>query len=189
MLRLATVFWILLVSTAAGGMYAVKYRVQGLERTLVKTEKATIAEQREIRVLEAEWTYLNRPQTLAQMNARFLSLAPITTKALRTSVADVPMRPAPGEAIPQGKLVTVAATSALASPQPRVMPAVLREGPTERAVSARPAARSIPGRDPEARWASDGRSLEAIATTTPQSHSPRRSRSLDDLIAHIVVSR
>ena len=48
-----------------------------------------------IRVLDAEWAYLNRPDALAQMNQRFLSLTPIATKQLQTSLTDIPMRPAP----------------------------------------------------------------------------------------------
>jgi hypothetical protein len=168
MLRLATLFWILLVSAAAGGMYAVKYRVQGIEHILVKTEKATIAEQREIRVLDAEWTYLNRPEALAQMNTRFLSLVPITAKELRTSVADIPMRTSPDEGTPQGKIVTVAAVSAPASPQPQIIPAVPRDGPTDQAAP---------------------RDRPLSARTMARSRMPRRNKSLDDLIARIVASR
>ena len=169
MLRLATLFWLLLVATAAGGMYAVKYRVQGLEHALVKIDKATIVEQREIRVLDAEWTYLNRPETLAQMNARFLSLVPITAQQLRTSVADIPMRLTP-EAAPEGRFVAVAATPAVAS-QPRVMPAVLEEQPT---------AQTIPR---------DGSPGEHAAKTAPQSRALRHDKALDNLIARIVASR
>ena len=54
-----------------------------------------MAEEHEIRVLEAEWAYLTRPETLDAMNRRFLSLAPISTKQLHTTVADIPMRPPP----------------------------------------------------------------------------------------------
>jgi hypothetical protein len=188
MLRLATLFWILLVSAAAGSMYAVKYRVQGIEHALIKTEKATIAEQREIRVLDAEWTYLNRPEALAQMNARFLSLAPITAKELRTSVADIPMRASPGEGMPPGKFVTVAAASAAASSLPRVMPAVLREGPTDQAAPRDKSVmvRPIAGRDHDRRW---GHAGDAAAQAVPLSRMPRRNKSLDDLIARIVASR
>src|SRR5579875_2402852 len=136
MLRLSTLFWILLVSAAAAGMYAVKYRVQGLEHALIATEKATIAEQHEIRVLDAEWTYLNRPESLAQMNARFLSLVPITAKELRTSVADIPMRPASTTA-PKGAPMTLAA--AAPSPRLRIVPAALEKraaGQTDPAAAA-----------------------------------------------------
>lgn len=181
MTRIGTLFWVLLVSGAAGGMYAVKYRVQGIEHALVKTEAATIAEQRQIRVLDAEWTYLNRPETLARMNARFLSLVPITAKELRTSVADVPLRAAPvpgNEGTPKGGIMTVAALSPASSPPPRVMSAVLKEGPAGHA-PARPA----PVRRRAVAETSGRHRVEAAA------QAPRRKKSLDDLIARIVASR
>ena len=76
-------------------MFAVKYEVQGLADQLARNVKQADDTERDIRVLDAEWAYLNRPDALAQMNQRFLSLAPIATKQLRTSLADIPMRPAP----------------------------------------------------------------------------------------------
>lgn len=173
MTRIGTLFWILLVSGSAGGMYAVKYRVQGIERALVKTEKATIAEQNQIRVLEAEWTYLNRPEALERMNTRFLSLVPVTAKELRTSAADLPMRPKPAPddgTAPQGaKLADVAAAP---SARPRLLPAVLKQ------TADRAAVRPLPGRRGK-----------LMAQATPRSQTPRRNKSLDDLIARIVASR
>jgi hypothetical protein len=189
MLRLATLFWLLLVSAAAAGMYAVKYRVQGIEHALVKSERATIAEQREIRVLDAEWTYLNRPESLAQLNARFLSLVPITTQELRTSVNDIPMRPAPGE-MPAGTLMTVAATSVPSPLQPRLIPAVLQEGPADRAVlREKPTGRALSGTRRDARRAPGGHQAKIVTRAASQSRMPRHGRSLDDLIARIVASR
>jgi hypothetical protein len=188
MLRLSTLFWILLVSAAAAGMYAVKYRVQGLEHALIATEKATIAEQHEIRVLDAEWTYLNRPESLAQMNARFLSLVPITAKELRTSVADIPMRPASTTA-PKGAPMTLAA--AAPSPRLRIVPAALEKraaGQTDPAAAAGASpAPPVAGRDHGAGRAAAG--YRARTAAAPLSHAPRRGRSLDDLIARIVTSR
>jgi hypothetical protein len=162
-------------------MYAVKYRVQGIEHALVRTETETIAEQRQIRVLDAEWTYLNRPETLARMNARFLSLVPITAKDLRTSVNDVPLRaaPAPGnEGTPKGGIMTVAALATGAPSPPRIMSAVLKEGAAGHA-----GARAIPARRRAGTQTPDKPRVKAAAP------APRRGKSLDDLIARIVASR
>src|SRR5262249_29292821 len=95
MIRLASMFWLLLVSAAALATFALKYEVQALDVRLADARKATAAESRELRVLDAEWAYLNRPDMLAAMNQRFLSLAPITRKQLQTATAEIPMRPAP----------------------------------------------------------------------------------------------
>lgn len=169
MTRIGTLFWVLLVSGAAGGMYAVKYRVQGIEHALVRTEAATITEQRQIRVLDAEWTYLNRPGTLARMNERFLSLVPVTAQGLRASVDDIPLRatPAPDdEGTLKSAIMTVAARAPASSPPPRLLSAVLKKSPASRA-----GARRVAGKAP------------ARPQTVP------RKKSLDDLIARIVASR
>ena len=95
MIRLGTLFWLVLVSATGFAMFGVKYQVQALEDELARTNRATVAEEHEIRVLEAEWAYLTRPETLEAMNRQFLSLGPISTKQLHTTVADIPMRPPP----------------------------------------------------------------------------------------------
>jgi cell division protein FtsL len=122
MIRLATVFWLLLVTASGFAVYAAKYQVQGLEDELARTRRTTIDTDRQIRVLTAEWAYLNRPSTLAAMNQHFLSLVPIATRQLRRSVADIPMRsPA---AAPE-----VAAAPPIAAPAAAPPPAVVAAAP------------------------------------------------------------
>ena len=143
MIRLYTAFWLLLVIASGFALYAVKYQVQGLEDELARTRKASLADDSQIRVLTAEWAYLNRPGALADMNKRYLSLAPIATRQLRNSVADIPLRapaPAPDVAAatappqaPAGAPPEVAAASAgPALPQatkPATVTAALRRPP------------------------------------------------------------
>src|SRR5215469_1910942 len=95
MIRLRSLFWLLLVSATGFAMFGVKYQVQALEDQLARIDRAAAAEEHEIRVLDAEWAYLTRPQTLEAMNRQFLSLVPTSTKQLRTTVVDIPMRPLP----------------------------------------------------------------------------------------------
>ena len=85
MIRLGTLFWLVLVSATGFAMFGVKYQVQALEDDLARTNRATAAEQHELRVLEAEWAYLTRPATLEAMNRQFLSLSPIATKQLHAT--------------------------------------------------------------------------------------------------------
>ena len=95
MIRLGTLFWLVLVSATGFAMFGVKYQVQALEDELARTNRATAAEEHELRVLEAEWAYLTRPATLEAMNRQFLSLGPIATKQLHATAADIPLRPPP----------------------------------------------------------------------------------------------
>ena len=100
MIRLSAVFWLLLVSGTALATFAVKYEVQSLDDGLGDARKATAAANRELRALDAEWAYLNRPDMLAAMNQRFLSLAPIARRQLETAITDIPMRPQPVQPVP-----------------------------------------------------------------------------------------
>ena len=95
MIKLPTLFWLIVVMTAGFAMFAVKYEVQALADQLARTAKQTDDTERSIRALEAEWAYLNRPDALEQMNQQLLSLIPIATKQLRADVTDIPMRPVP----------------------------------------------------------------------------------------------
>jgi len=95
MIRIGALFWLVLVVAAGFVTFKVKYAVQDIEDELNRVRKHTIAEQQEIRVLTAEWTYLNQPERLAELNRRFLQLAPVGTKQLQRNVEDIPFRPLP----------------------------------------------------------------------------------------------
>jgi hypothetical protein len=193
MIRLGTLFWLILVSTTGFAMFGVKYQVQALEDELARTKRATMAE---------EWAYLTRPETLDAMNRRFLSLAPLSTKQLHTTVADIPMRPppAPPPAPSPAETVVAAAEPALQppvaanpedepSPPAPTTPAPAKasgEPPSTRsALRAMPALLERPAPPPQLAKAA---SVKAAAKSNPSS-PPRRAKSLDDLIAQIMVSR
>ena len=129
MTRLGTVFWVVLVLAAGFTTFKVKYAVQDIEDQLNRVRRQTIAEQQEIRVLTAEWTYLNQPERLAELNRRFLGLASITAKQLQRSIEEIPLR---APAAPPDVLVEAtpdaAAPQAAATPLP-VTPAALSPAP------------------------------------------------------------
>jgi cell division protein FtsL len=74
------------------GLFHVKYQVMALEEELTRLNAATLREQNQIHVLEAEWSYLNRPSRLEELADRYLDLKPITPNQLGT-IADLPKRP------------------------------------------------------------------------------------------------
>ena len=93
MSRVGAIFWLGLAMTACVVMFMINYAVQSLQDDLNKVRKQTVAEQLEIRVLHAEWSYLTQPERLAELNQQFLSLTPIATKQLQGAIADIPLRP------------------------------------------------------------------------------------------------
>lgn len=95
MTRFGSVFWLVLVLAAGFTTFKVKYAVQDTEGELNRVRKQIIAEQQETRVLTAEWTYLNQPQRLAELNRQFLALGPVAARQLEQSIADIPLRASP----------------------------------------------------------------------------------------------
>jgi hypothetical protein len=203
MIRLGTLFWLVLVSTTAFAMFGVKYQVQALEDELARTNRAAAAEEHELRVLDAEWAYLTRPATLEAMNRQFLSLGPIATKQLHATAADIPLRPPPPE--PPPPAAELPAVVAAAEPPPATStppsapegvpvpapelatPQAAAEPPeTQSALRAMPALLEKPAASPQLAKAVP---VKATAKPSQPASPPRRAKSLDDLIAQIMASR
>jgi hypothetical protein len=209
MIRLGTLFWLVLVSATGFAMFGVKYQVQALEDELARTNRATAAEEHEWRVLEAEWAYLTRPATLEAMNRQFLSLGPIVTKQLHTTATDIPLRPPPPPPaeppsvetppVETPALVAAAEPAPAASTPPSApdgvpvrapepaTPQTAAEPPvTQSALRVMPALLEKPAATPQLAKAVP---VKAAAKPSPSANPPRRAKSLDDLIAQIMTSR
>ena len=205
MIRVGTLFWLVLVSATGFAMFGVKYQVQALEDELARTKRATAAEEHEIRVLDAEWAYLTRPETLEAMNRQFLSLAPISTRQLHATAADIPLRPvppAPPPAAAPAEVVAVvsaveptpspsvppnAAASSLEevpsrNPAPVAVKAAAEPQPAQSALRVMPALLEKPAGAPQL---AKGAAVKTVVKPT----APHRAKSLDDLISQIMASR
>ena len=78
-------------------MFQIKFEVQALEAELTALNNDIREREEAIRVLRAEWSYLNEPNRLATLAARYLELTPVAASQL-VRFDDVPLRPAPGTA-------------------------------------------------------------------------------------------
>jgi hypothetical protein len=165
MTKLSVMFWLGLVLTSLFAMFAVKYAVQNLEDQLAHVRKQTIAEEQETRVLNAEWTYLNQPERLADLNRRFVQLVPITPRQLQQRVEEIPLRP-PVET-PDA---VIAAAPVLSAPRPN--PALPVVALAVAAAAFRPAAAG-----------------HAAAPALPLRLAASTPASLDALIAQITGPR
>ncbi len=126
MTKLGAAFWLVLVVTAGFTTFKVKYAVQDIEDELNRVRKHAIAEQQEIRVLTAEWTYLNQPERLAELNRRFLGLTPLSARQLQRGVGELPLRPpAPPDVVVAANPEPVPPLAAAPAPAPIPPPAQL----------------------------------------------------------------
>jgi cell division protein FtsL len=77
MIRPGTVVWLLLVFVVGYAMFQVKYEVMQQEETLAQLNRQITEGRERIRVLDAEWSYLVRPERLNRLAARYLDLSPV----------------------------------------------------------------------------------------------------------------
>lgn len=76
MIRIGTIVWFVVLALLGVGLFQVKYAVQAKERDLRAVNRQITADRQILRVLEAEWSYLNDPVRLADLTRRHTDLAP-----------------------------------------------------------------------------------------------------------------
>jgi hypothetical protein len=90
--------WLVMASGIGWAVYQLKYEVIQLETQLNKLNRDIAGDQEAIRILKAEWSYLNQPQELETLSKRFLDLEPMLGRQF-TDLASLPIKggePAPG---------------------------------------------------------------------------------------------
>ncbi|MCC7260478.1 MAG: hypothetical protein IT567_05555 [Alphaproteobacteria bacterium] len=91
-MRFSHLVWAVMVVATLYVTYQVKYRVQNIEEDIATTQRAIAAERDSIHVLEAEWSYLNRPDRLSRLSAEYHGLQRVGVSQI-VSVDTLPMAP------------------------------------------------------------------------------------------------
>ena len=99
MIKIAAMFWLAAVAVAALGLFHVKYEVQRLESELKLEHRVILEDQEAIHVLNAEWSFLNRPDRLTDLASRHLGMGPLAPAQI-VQIEDLPLRQEPAEEIP-----------------------------------------------------------------------------------------
>jgi hypothetical protein len=79
------ILWLLSIGGALGaayGLYHLEHEVQTMERELAQLQDAGRRNAEASQVLQAEWSYLNRPERLQELAARHLVLMPSTIRQI-----------------------------------------------------------------------------------------------------------
>lgn len=72
--------WLLLATGAVAAMFHITFEVEKLEARLHDVNRQIVREQETIHVLQAEWSYLNRPQRLESLSKELLpKLVPVAS--------------------------------------------------------------------------------------------------------------
>jgi len=101
MIRISSLVWLVVLALLGVGLFQVKYAVQAKERELKSVYRQITADRDAIRVLEAEWSYLNDPERLADLARRHTDLSPtmagqiVTFAGLQDRAPDLPTNQAP----------------------------------------------------------------------------------------------
>lgn len=91
MMRLQILLWTVLIAGASAALFQVSQEVKGLNRELTGLNREILAEQESIRVLRAEWAFLNQPARLRTLAAEHLELAEVSRAQFIASADDIPL--------------------------------------------------------------------------------------------------
>lgn len=70
--------WVCVIVVASFMLYNVKYKVQSLKAQIEETSKEIAQEKESLRVVSAEWAYLNRPERLKSLADKYLAGKAVT---------------------------------------------------------------------------------------------------------------
>lgn len=89
--KLALFAWLTACAVSIWFAFHIKYKVQELEAELGIARAEMQQDSEAIRVLEAEWSFLNQPSHLADLAERHLDFAPILAEQV-VHLGDLPIR-------------------------------------------------------------------------------------------------
>jgi hypothetical protein len=98
MISRTSIVAILVLGSAATGLYQLKYDVAALEERAQALTALLDSERQALHVLNAEWAYLNKPERLAELAERHLDLVPLVADQI------IPLEAIPRRAPPQRQI-------------------------------------------------------------------------------------
>lgn len=129
MIRTHALIWAVLVAAAVGVLFYTSHQAQELEAELEASHRAVIAEREAIRVLHAEWAYLNEPGRLRELARRHTPLGPAMPAQIVADIDDIPavlpgIGAVPGVPLPPRKPPTGPLPGPMVSASPEAAPAM-----------------------------------------------------------------
>ncbi len=103
--------WLLGAAITGIGLYGIAYEVEQMEKELAALQREIAEERETTHVLEAEWTYLARPERIEELSGQFLPRMQGLTAERIGGYDDLPYQPLPDvlDVLQPEKLATPAA--------------------------------------------------------------------------------
>ena len=95
---------VFLILALGAGLFFLKHTVEEKEQHLAGLKARYLEDQKAVRVLKAEWAYLNSPQYLQSLASQYLDVKPVGSRQVAAWSEDLPRRhvPAPVVAVAYG---------------------------------------------------------------------------------------
>lgn len=122
MIRFVGVLGVALLALICFELYNGVSRVKAQERELAALKAQVVSEQEAIRVLKAEWSYLNQPERLQTLAREHLPLAPTGASQI-VVLASLPLKNTPAGASPVVEASELPQKVVPNAPRPRFKPA------------------------------------------------------------------
>lgn len=116
-MRKTTLLWLLLAVFCSAILFHTSQQVTDGKARLASLQNKTQDEEESIRVLQAEWSYLNQPARLEKLVKEYLALEPMQGRQF-AKLADIPEKEP--EAVVPEEIVTAAGTTEAVEEKPAV---------------------------------------------------------------------
>jgi|GEM_PF-1107894 len=171
MMRIGLFFWFALAAIAAVLLFRVSQEVAALEAELTDLNQEIVAEHVSIRILRAEWAFLNRPERLRALAAALTGLEPMRSDQVIRTAAAVPL-PLPEPGMPaEVALVRLPGLDSLPLP-PRHPNRAAPVAPVARSAEPAPPAAAAPAAPPRATVPADPAPRPAVRAPAPRRAAP-----------------
>lgn len=148
MSRGLSIIALLLLAVVSFGLYQLSYEVQRLEEELIELNRALSQERETIGVLQAEWSYLSRPDYLQDKAQRLLEMRAANAKDI-VAIEALPWRQDRGTPLPAAPAIPALPPMAAAPTPVQPVAAAPAVAPPSMQVAVKPAAEAPAAFDAE----------------------------------------
>ncbi|TAL37422.1 MAG: hypothetical protein EPN97_05105 [Alphaproteobacteria bacterium] len=186
-MRRMTILWLALAAICSAVLFHTSQQVTDGRAKLAGLSQDARKEEESIRVLQAEWSYLNQPDRLEKLSKQYLDLAPLKGRQF-TKLEEFPARPAPAaEAQAETSVATVAA---VAEETQKPLPVATTEKPAAEKPPAEKPVAEKPAATPTAtivKFRKPAAPPAPVKKAAPVTASGAKSRSFTDLMKSLGV--